>query len=609
VSRLRTIVFGTAVLAVLVGAAGAGAHEGATAHDTSGVSTLEQTITGDSSGGFSFLRRAAGEPYVVRSELASPRRGRERRRRSMTYLAQLTDFQLADEESPARVEWLDDLPSEETSSAWRPQEGQVVHSVEASIRQVNHFLSSTVPQGDGSRAAMDLAVMTGDLADNMQRNETEWVLRLLLGGTLDPGSGTRDLSGHPCTPEGTADFNDPSRYTGVQDYDDYHRSPSYYDPDDPFGPAFGTWPTYPGLMDRAQQPFAAEGLRVPSYVLFGNHDALAQGTEKAIRPYEDVATGCLKPLTDAPGASGLETLTPSALERLAEEDPGSVMRVPPDENRQFVDKRQFKQIFQSGQGDAHGFAYVDPGELAASNGAASYYAWSPKPGLRFLALDTVSEGGNIADSATGNIDHPQYVWLERELAAAQQRGELVVAFGHHAIGSLRAQTPDEGTPACTLDDEHGHDVNPGCDRDPRFSTPLHQGPDIRDLFLRYPSVVAYVAGHSHENRVQPFGRPRGGGFWEIKSPAIADWPPQHRLIEVMDNRDGTLSIFGTMLDHDSPIRAPDSGTAAGGMTPSTLASIGRTLTWNDPDQHRDASDGERSDRNVELVLPHPRRSR
>jgi 3',5'-cyclic AMP phosphodiesterase CpdA len=35
---------------------------------------------------------------------------------------------------------------------------------------------------------MDLAVMTGDLADNMQRNETEWVLRLLEGGTLDPSS-------------------------------------------------------------------------------------------------------------------------------------------------------------------------------------------------------------------------------------------------------------------------------------------------------------------------------------------------------------------------------------------------------------------------------------
>jgi metallophosphoesterase (TIGR03767 family) len=609
--RIRGKAWCAATLVALVASPSAAAHEGSSAHDTSGISTLQQTITGGdrSPGSFSFLRQAAGEPYVVRSDLAAPKPGRERRRRSLSYLAQLTDFQLADEESPARVEWLDDFPGEMTGSAARPQEGQVAHSVEASIRQVNHFLRSTVAQGDGTRAAMDLAVMTGDLADNMQRNETEWVLRLLLGGTLDPGSGTRDLRGHPCSPSETADFSDPSRYTGVQDYDDYHRSPSFYDPDEPFGPTFGSWPSYTGLMDRAQQPFQAEGLRVPSYVLFGNHDALAQGTEDAIRPYEDVATGCLKPLTDVPGGSGLETFAPSVLERLAEDDPASVMQVPPDENRQFVDKRQFKDIFRSGQSDAHGFAYVDPAELAASNGAASYYGWSPKPGLRFVALDTVSEAGNIADASSGNIDDPQYLWLERELAAAQQRGELVVAFGHHAVGSMEALTPDEAAPPCTVEDEHGHDVNPGCDRDPRASTPIHPGSDIRDLFLRYPSVIAYAAGHSHDNRVQPFARPTGGGFWEIKSPATADWPPQHRLIEVMDNRDGTLSIFGTMLDHDSPIRAPDSGTPASGMTTSALASIGRTLTWNDPDQHPDDADGERTDRNVELVVPRPRLAR
>jgi 3',5'-cyclic AMP phosphodiesterase CpdA len=282
------------------------------------------------------------------------------------------------------------------------------------------------------------------------------------------------------------------------------------------------------------------------------------------------------------------------------------MRVPPDERRQFVDKEQFKQIFATGQADDHGFAFVDDQELAASNGAASYYAWSPKPGLRFIALDTVSEGGNTADLSDGNLDDPQFLWLERELARASENGELVVAFGHHATGSMEAQTPDEAAAPCTVNDEHGHDVNPGCDRDPRPSTPLHHGDELAQLFLAHPAVIAYVAGHSHDNRVRPVARATGGGFWEIKSPAISDWPPQHRLIEVMDNRDGTLSIFGTMLDHDSPSRAPGSGTSARRMTTSTLASVGRTLTWNDPDQDPDAADGERSDRNVELLLPDPR---
>jgi metallophosphoesterase (TIGR03767 family) len=544
---------------------------------------------------------------VVRTELAKAKKGREGRRASLSYFGQITDFQLADEESPARVEFADDLLGEVAGSAWRPQEAMVAHSVEASIRQMNHFLQSPVAQAGGARASMDAAVMTGDLADNMQRNETEWVLRLLEGGTLDPSSGTSDLSGHPCTRETTQDIDDPRRYTGVQDYDDYFPTADYYDPDQPFGSTFGGWPAYPGLMDRAQEPFQAEGLTVPSYVLFGNHDGLVQGNEDAIAPYETVATGCVKPLAPAPGSDNpFDAITPAGIEALMRSDPSKVMRVPPDERRQFVDKAQFKQIFATGQADDHGFAFIDPQELAASNGAASYYAWSPKPGLRFIALDTVSEGGNTADLSDGNLDHPQFRWLERELERATLNGELVVAFGHHATESMDARTPDEAASPCTTNDEHGHDVNPGCDRDPRPSTPLHHGAELAQLFLEHPVVIAYVAGHSHDNRVRPFARRNRGGFWEIKSPAISDWPPQHRLIEVMDNSDGTLSIFGTMLDHDSPSLSPGSGTPAGPMTTSTLASVGRTLTWNDPDQHPDAADGERSDRNVELLLPDPR---
>jgi metallophosphoesterase (TIGR03767 family) len=605
-------------IAALATAGSAAAHEGTAAHDTSGRSTLDQTIVGkDPTRGFSFLRLGSGEPYVVRSELAAPQQGREARRRSLSYFGQITDFQIPDEESPARVEFSDNLPGEMTGSAWRPHEAMVAHSVETSIRQLNHFLQSTVPQGDRSRASMDLAVMTGDLADNMQRNETEWVLRLLEGGTLDPSSGTKDLrrlslaSSQLCTSEADVqDFEDPRAYTGVQDYDDYTRTETYYDPDEPFGSTFGKWPEWAGLMDRAQVPFSAQGLKVPSYVLFGNHDGLVQGNEDAIRAYEDVATGCLKPLAPAFGESAfLGNMTPTAIAHLLESDPSKVMRVPPDERRQFVDKRQFKKVFASGQKDKHGFAFVDETELAESNEAASYYSWSPKPGLRFISLDTLSEGGSITDTSGGNLDHPQFQWLEAELQRAQENGELVVAFGHHAIGSLTAKTPDEpplGASPCTVDDRHGHDTNPGCDRDPRLSTPLHHGEDLKELFLSHRNVISYVAGHSHENRVQPFSGAEGGGFWEIKSPAIADWPPQHRLIEIMDNEDGTLSIFGTMLDHDSPSQSPRSGPASS-FDPSTLASVGRTITWNDPDQSPDAQDGERRDRNVELLIRDPRK--
>ena len=71
---------------------------------------------------------------------------------------------------------------------------------------------------------------------------------------------------------------------------------------------------------------------------------------------------------------------------------------------------------------------------------------------------------------------------------------------------------------------------------------------MQALLLRHPHVVAWVAGHSHVNSIEAHSGERGG-FWSIRVAAEIDWPQQSRLIEFMDNRDGTLSIFGTILDH------------------------------------------------------------
>ena len=266
--------------------------------------------------------------------------------------------------------------------------------------------------------------------------------------------------------------------------------------------------------------------------------------------------------------------------------------MPPDPNRQLVDKAQFKALHATGrQEDAHGFALVAKEELEASQGAAAYYSWLPVPHVRFIVIDTLSEGGQVAASSDGNIDDPPVEVARKELDAATARNELIVVIGHHATGSLTASVPDEDASECTERDEHGHDTNPGCDRDPRSSEPLHLGEETKELFLVHPNVVAFVAGHSHNNRVQPFKADGGSGFWEIKSPAISDWPPQQRLIELMENCDGTLSVFGTMLDHDAPVDAPAAGTGSGGFSPAELASIGRVLTYNDPQGKNEDSAG------------------
>ncbi len=77
----------------------------------------------------------------------------------------------------------------------------------------------------------------------------------------------------------------------------------------------------------------------------------------------------------------------------------------------------------------------------------------------------------------------------------------------------------------------------------------------------------------------------------------------------MDNRDGTLSLFGTILDSAAPTAAPPPGSALA-FDATQLASLSRTLSFNDPQRDADEDDppreGRRADRNVELLVQDPR---
>ena len=468
-------VVAAALLLITIGGAGGTSYASAPPVRSSQASELAGRTTvqrraggGDRATAFSFLSTRAGESHLLREEgIGRAVAARAERRRSLLYFSQLSDFQLADEESPARVEFVDATQSSSLSNifsaAQRPQEALVAHAAEASIRQVNRFLTSPVRGAGGRRASMAFSLFTGDLADSQQLNEARGVLTLLEGGPLDPNSGATSQG----CPPGTPGADEAARYTGVQDKDDFLEGPHFYDPDSPSGPYAG-WPRWPGLMDRAQAPFPASGLRVPSYLAFGNHDALVQGNAAAIAPYELIGTGCLK--ATLPAFDPLKpqsVLDPGYLSGLLQTEPGRVALVPRDPDRRYLDHRQFKELFRAGQGDGHGFGYVDPAENAAGAGHVGYYAWSPKPGFRFVSIDTVSEGGIPGISAEGNIDHAQWRWLARKLAAAERADQLTIVFGHHPIRKLNSTAPDELAGPCLANDAHGHGLNPGCDRDPR----------------------------------------------------------------------------------------------------------------------------------------------
>lgn len=590
--------------------------------------TLEQRIVPAGSGDFRQLRTGPGEGYEVREDdLGTAQPGRKQRRRSIAYLGQLTDFQVVDEESPARVEFLDPL-GPPVDSAWRPYEAMTPQIANAMIKQMNS-LAGAAPNrsGGGGRRAMDAVFNTGDLIDNQQLNETRWLRTLLNGGTLDPNSGISPRGyAHPlCPPVGVPGAAEARRYTGVQDYDDYVAGPDpyFWDPDDPRG-VHQAFPAYPGLMDEAQQPFRAVGLKPPSYIAIGNHDGLVQGNQAANPGFEEVATGCTKTFGTI-GAPRQASFAPS-LERLPERtrraaaalraSGGEIsarratqaMLVPPDPARRFVTKPEFIEIFADGQADGNGFGLVDPDQRRASRGAAGYYSFSPARGLRTIVLDTLSEGGVTGSSSNGNVDDPQFRWLEDELRRATARDQLIMISSHHAIQSLTADVPDEAAGAC----ENPEDPRPGCDLDPRDSSPVQLGDDLVELVHRYPHVVAWIAGHSHVNDITPYPEAGGGGFWMIRTAATIDWPQQSRLLEFFDNRDGTISIFGTIFDHASPVRSVAPGTRADGLSSAALASIGRTVAHNDLQKGPENCDppcgeGTAEDRNVELLVDDPRR--
>ena len=618
---MRRLLSAAVVAAVLLPAAAALA-------DPTGKSTLQETVAPARGSGFQALAKGRGESYVVRRGGGAGAKGkRAAHRRSLAFLAQLTDPQIADEMSPARVDFVD-AAGGALKSSWRPQEALATQTFDAVVRNINANRRSPVKGEIGKRARLGFALTTGDLADNQQLNETRWFRTVLDGGRVDPFSGKALSAANQCgtaTPEEATRINADvaaRRYTGVQDFDDWRGAPAdryggYWDPDEAVpGPGpYSAFPRYPGLMERAQARFTAAGLDVPWYISRGNHDGLIQGNAPASTElFRVIATGCLKVFTNA-------LIDPARFAGLDEgalfpqfNDPAFISsllaggaRVPPDPDRRIVSKAEYRALMAQGSRNAHGFAATPQAERKASRGTASYYAVSPRKGMRFVSLDTVAEGGG----QNGNLDDPQYRWLRSVLRAAHKRHELVVVFGHHTLETMDNRTADEAAGKCAPAGE------PGCDADPRASTPIHRGMvgrlTVRALLAGAPNVIAYVAGHTHANAVRFFGGGKGHGFWQVNTASHIDYPQQSRLLEVFDNRDGTLSIFGTMLDTAAPEAAPAPG-PAGSFSLRQIVSLSRVLSWNDPQRkgtegsgNSAPKQGRRRDRNVELLVRDPRR--
>jgi metallophosphoesterase (TIGR03767 family) len=542
------------------------------------------------------LEYGPAEPIQVRTDLAQ--RGSGGTARQLIYFAQMTDTQLLDEESPARVELIDRIgPPYE--SAYRPQEGLLPMVLAEEVRAVRALRP-------------ELVMVTGDNTDNTQRNETRWFIDILDGGVVKPDSGAprRCLAqrGKFRNVRGSRRYYEPDRSSG-QDGPGYspsarrnlravHRSNAVRD--------------YPGIFEEMNRPFRSGGLGAPWYSVVGNHDALVQGNVPANAFFNQVATGCVKvtdlsrrawnvidPLTeggvtDEENALIIQAIYGDVLATISNPTKKRSLWkwVAGDRERTLLAKKVFmgEHTHTRGRPTGHGFASAN---LESGEGN---YSFSPKPGLRFVVLDTVAAVGN-----DGNLDHQQFLWLHAQLAAAETAHELVMVFAHHSLPSMGQR-----------ENNTHYGLTGSC---PSTLPQIPPAPDesVRCLLLRHHSVIALVAGHSHRNRITPYAR-TGGGFWEIVTSSHADWPQQSRTISLVDNGDGTLTLTTKVVEQSSPPRPGKRVRSRGRLLApkevTRLASIARELAFNDP-QAENGEDGFADrrgtplDRNVELLVPSP----
>ncbi len=567
-----------------VRAAATGQAQVAAITDPTGT-TLELSIRRPTGTGYLKLVEAEPYPQIVRQELVAAKSGREGRRVALASIVHLTDVHLVDAQSPARVEFTDRLPGP-FSSAFRPQETLSAQVASAMVERVND-----VAAGPVTGRPFDVAVSTGDNIDNQQQNELEWFMTVLDGGRIVPNSG------HPDQYEGVQDAT-----LGLGYYHDYWHPdpPPLTNPPDGYKAGFG-YPELPGLLDGAIVAFDAPGLGIPWYSTYGNHDGLYQGNVPGelpgnVHPIDAVATGPLKitavatslDLTDL--SSALSSLPGVLSDPGVLAIPGLVRLVTPDIDRRAATLEHWIRRHLDSPDEPGPVGHGYTADMIASR--QLYYSFPISDSVLGISLDTINHAGY----ADGSLGEAQLRWLEQELIAVHSAyvdgggtkvatghdDRVVVLFSHHNLFTMDTLLPDPFNP---LDARHGFEV-------------------LRALLRRFPNVIAWVNGHSHVNRITPVPDPTGqsGGFWEISTAAHIDWPEQARLVEIVDNRDGTLSIFGTLIEHASPAAVDITDPTS--VTPTQLASLSRELSANEP-QASMAALGFPTDRNVELVLRAP----
>jgi len=503
-----------------------------------------------------------GEPHSVRGELVGDAAigNVKTDGKPIACFAHVTDLHVTDVDSPARFEFVNRQYSDprfrELMPMFRAQEALNAHAIAALIQTIN-----MVRVGPLNGQPLELVAMTGDAVDNVQGNELAAFMALLDGGLVQPNSGGR-------------------AYEGVQSTgwpDDFFWKPDGSPGDDFYQRDLG-FPQLPGLLERALNPFQSEGLSLPWIGCHGNHEEVCQGVGLVTPALAAAVVRPRKPFR-LPDGIDFDTVIEEFVQRPETFMSGPYVDVTPDRDRRPFGLGEFLDAhLQSGtQPRGHGF-----GDENLKVGSAYYVHDTPR--VRFITLDTACPGGG----AEGCITAAQLHWLERRLeevhssfrsrdgtpVRSPNQDRLVVVLSHHPFSTLtnRRAHPNDG---------RGGPAS------------VHADPGrLLDTLLRFDNVVLWLNGHIHANHVQAHRDEggRGGGFWEVTTSSVVDWPCQGRLVEIYETGDGLLAIACTMVDHQG----------------SELGSIHRELAGNEPGAgFNSGRAGTELDRNVILPVKAP----
>ena len=264
-----------------------------------------------------------------------------------------------------------------------------------------------------------------------------------------------------------------------------------------------------------------------------------------------------------------------------------VVAVPPDPDRQTVERRRStaRCTRPASRPTRTASRYIDPAEEQASGGADQLLLVLAASRACASSRSTRSpRPASPGPSADGNIDDPQFQWLARSSrppTRARRAGDPLrpppdpLADGRPARRA-RAAVHDRRPPRARR--------QPGLrQRSARLRSRSTSAPTSRRCCSRTRTSIAYVAGHTHEHKVTPFARPerrRLLGHRDLVGDRLAD-------PVAPDRGDGQPRRHAVDLRHaDRPRRrARDARRPARRprlSARSTLASIGRELSFNDP---------------------------